>query len=171
MIRSALCVSACFVAAFAAFGDDKSDEKKKKDASEEKQSGPVIWSAVFEPKSVKPGGEATLKLTAKIETGWHIYAVDKPTGLSKKTSLKLALADKLTADKDWKIPKPTKDEKAEEETHYYEGDTTFTRKIKANDSAEGVLEATATVEFMACNEDMCLPPKKAVVKAALKVQK
>jgi DsbC/DsbD-like thiol-disulfide interchange protein len=145
------------------------DDDKKKD--DDKQSGPVKWEVSFEPKTVKPGGEATLKLTATMEHGWHIYAVDKPTGLSRKTTLKLAVGDKLKADKDWKIPAPVRDRKAEDETHYYDGDVTFTRKIKASDAAEGVMEATVTADFMACNEEMCLPPKKVVVKAALKVEK
>jgi Disulphide bond corrector protein DsbC. len=142
-----------------------------KNEKEEKQSGPVKWTATFEPKSVKPGGEATLKVKASIESGWHIYAVDKPTGVSKKTALKLAAAEKLTPDKEWKIPDPVRYEKADEETYVYLDDATFTRKVKVSDSAEKAIETTVTAEFMACNEEMCLPPKKVVVKATLKVEK
>src|SRR5262245_53432006 len=121
MIRTFLCATACF-AVSAAIADDK-----KKDDKEEKQTGPVKWTAVIEPKSAKPGDEVTLKVKAEMEEGWHIYAVNKPTGLSRKTSLKLTLADKLKADKDWKIPDPIRDAKADEETFMYEGDVTFTR--------------------------------------------
>ena len=150
---------------FAAGADDK-DAKK-----DEKQSGPVIWSAAFEPKSVKPGDEATLKVAVAIEPGWHIYAVDKPTGVSKKTSLKLTADKKATPDKAWKIPAPVRYEKADEETYAYLSDVTFTRKLKVAEGAEGALETTTTIEYMACNEDTCLPPKKVVVKATLKVEK
>jgi len=167
MTRASLGFAACLLAYFGLFALHADDDKKK----EEKQSGPVKWSAVFEPKTIKPGGEATLKLKAAIEDGWHIYAVDKPTGLSRKTTLKLAVGDKLTTDKAWKIPAPVRDEKAAEETHYYEGEIVFSRKIKASESTEGAFEATVTADFMACNEEMCLPPKKVVVKAVLKVAK
>jgi DsbC/DsbD-like thiol-disulfide interchange protein len=165
MTRASFGFAACLVTCCAWFAV-RADDKK-----EEKQSGPVKWSAMFEPKSVKPGGEATLKVKAEMGPGWHIYAVDKPTGYSKKTTLKLAVADKLTPDKAWKIPAPVRDEKAEDETYYYEGEVVFSQKVKANASAEGAFEAVVTTEFMACNEDMCLPPKKVVVKAALKVAK
>lgn len=167
MTRASFGFSACLVGFIGWISIHADDEKKK----EEKQSGPVKWSAAFEPKAVKPGGEATLKLKAELEPGWHIYAVDKPTGLSRKTALKLAVAEKLSPDKAWKIPAPVRDEKAEDETYYYDADVTFTRKVKVGESAEGVLEATVTADFMACNEEMCLPPKKVVVKAALKVEK
>ena len=167
MTRASFDLAACLLACFSLFALHADDDKKK----EEKQSGPVKWTAAFEPKTVKPGGETTLKVKATLEEGWHIYAVDKPTGFSRKTSLKLDVAAKLSPDKAWKIPAPVRDEKAEDETHYYEGEVVFTRKIKANESAEGVLEATVTADFMACNEEMCLPPKKVAVKAALKVEK
>ena len=167
MTRASFSLAACLLACFGLFALHADDDKKK----EEKQSGPVKWTASFEPKSVKPGGEATLKVKAELEAGWHIYAVDKPTGLSRKTALKLAVAEKLSPDKAWKIPAPVRDEKAEDETYYYDADVTFTRKVKVGESAEGVLEATVTADFMACNEEMCLPPKKVAVKAALKVEK
>ena len=167
MTRSILAV-ACLVAATGSFAlaDDK-----KKDDKEEKQSGPVKWSATIDPKTVKPGGEVTLKIKGEIEEGWHIYAVNKPTGLSRKTSLKLTVADKLKADKDWKIPDPVKDDTADEETFKYEGDVVFSRKLKVAESAEGALEVATAVEFMACNAETCLSPKKVTVKASLKVEK
>jgi DsbC/DsbD-like thiol-disulfide interchange protein len=168
MFNRSICTLVCLSVGVGsiALADDK-----KKDEKEEKQSGPVKWSATIEPKSAKPGGEVTLKVKGVIEEGWHIYAVNKPTGLSRKTSLKLTLADKLKADKDWKIPDPVKDEKADEETFKYEGDVVFSRKIKVAESAEGALEASTTVEFMACNAETCLSPKKVTVKTALKVEK
>lgn len=166
MIRISL-TSATVLTALVGWFAVAADDKKK---DEEKQSGPVKWEAAFEPKSVKAGGEATLKVKATIEPGWHIYAVDKPTGVSKKTALKLA-AEKMTPDKAWKIPDPVRYEKVDDETYVYLDDTTFTRKVKVGDSADGALEASVTAEFMACNEDMCLPPKKVVVKATLKVEK
>jgi DsbC/DsbD-like thiol-disulfide interchange protein len=167
MTRSRLGLAACFLAAVGWFAVRADDEKKK----EEKQTGPVKWSAAFEPKSVKPGGEATLKIKATIESGWHIYAVDKPTGLSRKTAFKLAVADKMTPAKDWAIPDPVKYEKAEEETYAYLEDTTFSRKVRVSESADGALEATVTIEFMACNEETCLSPKKVPLKVVLKVAK
>lgn len=165
MIRTILCTTACFAVGAAA------DDDKKKDDKEEKQTGPVKWTATFEPKAAKPGAEVTLKVKAEVEDGWHIYAVNKPTGVSKKTTLKLTLGDKLKADKDWKIPDPVKDVKADEETWHYEGDVTFTRKIKLPESADGPLEAVTVVEFMACNAETCTNPKKFTLKAAVKVEK
>jgi hypothetical protein len=50
-------------------------------------------------------------------------------------------------------------------------DTTFSTKIRVSESAAGALEATTTVEFMACNDETCLSPKKIPIKAVLKVEK
>jgi len=167
MTRASL-ISVAVLTALIGWAALAADDKKEK---EEKQSGPVKWTATFEPKVVKPGGEATLKVKASIESGWHIYAVDKPTGVSKKTAIKLAAGDKLTLEKGWTIPDPVRYEKADEETYVYLDDATFTRKVKVSESADKSIEATVTAEFMACNEEMCLPPKKVVVKATLKVEK
>jgi thiol:disulfide interchange protein DsbD len=131
---------------------------------------PAKFSAAFKKKTAKPGDEVELVVTAKIEPGWHIYAVDKPTGVSVKTQLKPTFPKGLSAAGEWKIPAPKKDDHASEETYIYEGEVKFARKLKLAKDATGKLEAKVDVSFMACDENMCLPPKKVTLKATVEVE-
>src|SRR5690349_21776223 len=50
---------------------------------------PVQWTVTPEPSSVAPGSSVIAKLTGKIDSGWHIYALTSPAGGPTPTTVKL----------------------------------------------------------------------------------
>ena len=49
------------------------------------------------PSSVRPGAQATAKIDAKLEPGWHIYALTNPAGGPTPTSIKVTPANPAVA--------------------------------------------------------------------------
>src|SRR5262245_57161213 len=98
------------------------DDKPAPKSTDTVTSGPVKLTAKVSKKKPKPGDEIEFTVTAEVESGWHIYAVDKPTGVSIQTTLKLTPSKGVSAVGKWKIPEPTRDDKASEETYFYEGE-------------------------------------------------
>ena len=48
---------------------------------------PVQWKVTTVSKSVAPGGVATVKVSAEIEDGWHIYSITQPAGGPQATRI------------------------------------------------------------------------------------
>ncbi|HVJ81111.1 MAG TPA: protein-disulfide reductase DsbD domain-containing protein [Planctomycetia bacterium] len=131
---------------------------------------PVVLSASIDPEKAKAGAEVEIAVTAKIHDHWHIYAVDKPTGGSVPTSLKLTLPKGATSEGNWSTPEATKFGSGDEEAFGYESEAVFKKKIKLAADASGKLEIAVDVKYMACNDMTCLPPKTVTVKATVEVK-
>ena len=56
------------------------------------QRNPVQWTLSPESATAPPGGTVALKLTAKMEPGWHIYALNTPSGGPTPTTVKVTPA-------------------------------------------------------------------------------
>ena len=41
---------------------------------------PVQWTVTADQPAVAPGGTVLAKVTGKIDSGWHIYALTSPAG-------------------------------------------------------------------------------------------
>jgi thiol:disulfide interchange protein DsbD len=131
---------------------------------------PVFLSASIDPEKAKAGAEIEISVTAMIHEHWHIYAVDKPTGGSVPTSLKLTLPKGASAVGEWSSPDPIKIGMGDEAAFGYETEAVFKRKIKLAADASGKLEIAVDVKYMACNDMTCLPPKTVTVKATVEVK-
>ncbi len=46
---------------------------------------PVQWSLSSDAAKVAPGSTVTLRLTAKIDSGWHLYSLDKTADIIPTT--------------------------------------------------------------------------------------
>ncbi|MFZ1728748.1 MAG: cytochrome c biogenesis protein CcdA [Bacteroidota bacterium] len=131
------------------------------------------WSAKPVTATVKTGATIEVKVTAKVNEGWHIYSTTpqdegpEPTDITFAGNAPLSRAGKI------KQPKPvTKyDENFGVDTEYYEKDVTFTvtAKVKAN-AKPGKQKMIVEVYFMACNDRMCLPPKTVEVPFELTIE-
>ncbi len=115
---------------------------------------PVKWVFDIEQK----GTSATLILKAKIDKGWHLYAQDIPAGGPIPTTFK------FNPDKNFSLEGKTSEPFAEEvfdsnfdmKVKYYGEEAVFRQKIKLNTKA--AFEVKGSLEFMVCNDQMCLPP-------------
>ncbi|MDX5327013.1 MAG: thioredoxin family protein [Bacteroidota bacterium] len=118
---------------------------------------PVDWS--FEVRNAKDG-EADLVFIADIEPGWHLYSQDIPEDGPIPTSFiftegqkGLEFIGRVTEGE----PHEEYDPNFEMTLKYYEEHAEFVQHIKVTDGT--LKKVTGELEFMVCNDVMCLPPE------------
>ena len=120
----------------------------------------ATWTAKSATTTAKPGDKLDVKVTAKINTGWHIYSTSPVEEGPVPTEIEFSAASSLKKSGKIRQPKPIVkfDENFEINTEYYDADVTFTVPGVVKDNAKGGKQKVE-VTFMACNDRMCLPPK------------
>ncbi|HEY6160927.1 MAG TPA: thioredoxin family protein [Bacteroidia bacterium] len=104
--------------------------------------------------------EALLFLKAKIEPGWHLYSQKVvedgpiPTSFQFDKSPDYSLSGKTQEGKAITKIEPAFDNK---ELAFFEEHAQFIQKIKI--SSGGAFSIKGTLNFMVCNDQMCLPPE------------
>ena len=119
---------------------------------------PVKWEIKLEDSdsSVK-----TLLFSAKLDNGWHLYDMNLPEGGPISTSFNY---ETLKGAKTVGSPVPSKkattvyDEQFEMNLSWYAHEVSFTQKLEITNPKAFKVEGY--VEFMACNDENCLPPNK-----------
>ncbi|HEY8388172.1 MAG TPA: protein-disulfide reductase DsbD domain-containing protein [Parasegetibacter sp.] len=117
---------------------------------------PVSWS--FSSKKLKDG-VYEVHFTASVQNGWTIYSQTTPDGGPLPTSFKFVKNPLLTLDGKVQEP-PTMKKKHEEvfgvDVHYFTDRVDFVQIVKVKGKAKTKL--TGTLEYMACDNEQCLPP-------------
>jgi thiol:disulfide interchange protein DsbD len=119
---------------------------------------PVKWS--FELKDL-PSAEKEIRMTAVIEKGWHLYDMNLLEGpVSTSVSFEYLRGAELT-DKPVASVSPSEvfDPAFNMQLRWYENTVTFVQKIKVTDYRK--FSVSGEVEYMVCNDEMCLPPERA----------
>lgn len=121
---------------------------------------PVHWS--FELSPIQTDGAATITYTASIDNSWHMYDVSEPENGPVPTSFKCSVLKNAEL-KGGILSKSKVIEKFEPafgmSLRYFETVAVFQQKLKVKDVSKDVV-VEGTVEFMCCNDQMCLPPAK-----------
>ncbi len=110
-----------------------------------------------------------IHLTASIQNQWHIYSQFTPDGGPNPTKIIFKKNPLLT-----QLGKPREKgkllQKHEEvfdiDVKYFEKKVDFVQKIKVKNNAK--THISGTIEFMACNEQQCLPPTTIGISVQLK---
>ena len=118
---------------------------------------PVKWS--FSSKKIN-ATTYEIHLTATIENDWHIYSESTPSGGPLPTVVKFSKNPLVTLNGN--IKEVGKLQKHHEplfgvEVKQYSDKVDFVQIVKLKGKVKTSL--TGTVEFMACNDEKCLPPK------------
>ncbi|MEM7312190.1 MAG: protein-disulfide reductase DsbD domain-containing protein [Planctomycetota bacterium] len=113
------------------------------------------FGVAIEPATAPAGSLVTLGVRARIMPEWHIYAIDKPTGVNVATTLKLTLPEGLEEVGEWKAPEA---HAFDAETFGYEGDVTFRRFLRVKEGATGPLEVKCDIGYQTCTKTSCLAP-------------
>ena len=117
---------------------------------------PVHWSMAVEPQ----GDTAqVVTLTATIDAGWHLYDTELPEDGPLPTSFNFGDAELIGAMTADRQPRESYDENFEMTLRYYEGEVSFIQVTKGLRTKDQGVE----VRFMACNDEMCLPPTTTLV--------
>lgn len=118
---------------------------------------PIRWRMTIKMTSPVEG-VATLR--AIVEPGWHLYAFElpedgpRPTKISFEKSEGLQLVGQLTPARK---PLNVEDPVFGMNLSWWDSNITFTQKFKLVKGKTPRLEAT--VSYMGCNDQTCLPPK------------
>lgn len=121
---------------------------------------PVHWSYSVSP--VQSNGEVTVTFTATIDDGWHMYDVEEPADGPVPTSFKYSTLQ--NAEPKGNVVSKSKPISKFEQAFgmtlsFYEENVTFQQTFKVKDvSSDVVIEGN--VEYMCCDDQMCLPPTK-----------
>src|SRR5579864_8478939 len=120
---------------------------------------PVQWTMTSTAEVAKAGATVPLRLTARIEPGWHLYSLTIPKDLYPT---KLTLVDN-SALESYTIyqPQPVRamDPNLKEVVETYSNQAEFWIPATLKKDAAGPVELTAQVRYRACDDKQCLNPK------------
>lgn len=118
---------------------------------------PVKWKIKLDDKNGAP--EKEIVFTATSDKGWHLYDMNLPEGgpVSTSFTFETLIGAELIGQPTPSIkPTTVHDEQFNMDLRWYPGTVSFTQKIKVSDLKSFKIEGE--VEFMACNDETCLPP-------------
>ena len=117
---------------------------------------PVKWKIKLDDNGTP---EKSIVFTATSDKGWHLYDMNLPEGGPVSTSFNfetLKGAELVGTPTSSVQPTTVYDEQFSMNLRWYAGTVSFTQKIKVTDASKFKVEGE--VEFMACNDETCLPP-------------
>ena len=118
---------------------------------------PVKWKIKLDDKGGAP--EKEIVFTATADKGWHLYDMNLPEGGPVSTSFTFETlngAELIGQPVPSVKPTTVYDEQFAMNLRWYPGTVSFTQNLKVTDPAK--FKAEGEVEFMACNDETCLPP-------------
>lgn len=119
---------------------------------------PVKWKITLDDKGT---AEKAILFTATMEDGWHLYDMNLPAGGPVSTSFTfetLTGAELIDTPVASKQPTSVYDELFSMDLRWFGGGVTFTQKFRVTDPAH--FKMSGELEFMACNDETCLPPER-----------
>lgn len=132
--------------------------------AEDPHPHPIQWSLTASASALplRDGSQVQGTLHAKIQPGWHLYAMDQLPGGPTATRISVAASrvfmpnGSIEADT---APLVANDPNFDLETRYYEGEASFRIPVKVTSSA-GAAQAKLAVDvlFQSCSDHLCLPP-------------
>ncbi len=118
---------------------------------------PVKWKIKLDDKGGAP--EKEIVFTATADKGWHLYDMNLPEGGPVSTSFTFEIlngAELIGQPVPSVKPTTVYDEQFAMNLRWYPGTVSFIQKLKITDP--GKFKVEGEVEFMACNDETCLPP-------------
>ncbi|MEJ0105854.1 MAG: protein-disulfide reductase DsbD domain-containing protein, partial [Bacteroidota bacterium] len=121
------------------------------------QNSIVNWS--FSTKKISDK-EYEVRFTPSVETPWHIYSQASPEGGALPTKITFSKNPLIVLK--GKVKEEGKLTSKYEEVFgvtvkYFEGKVDFVQTVQLKSKVK--TNITGTIEFMACKEEQCLPPK------------
>lgn len=139
-------------------------------APAQNEEDPVKWQLVFDKKSEKlaVNDKFTAELTAAIEKGWHLYAIEKieggpiPTRITISENQPFEIGQIIASE-----PLETEDLAFGVVTKFYKEKANFTLPVKVLKDLSATEKLQIKVRYQVCNDEICLPPKTVSVETGL----
>src|ERR1700730_11776167 len=124
------------------------------------QEHPAQWSAAAPGKAIHSGEKFSVKLSAKISSGWHMYSITQPSGGPTTTVITVPKTQPFRLDGQISGPPPLTayDANFEMNTETYEDRPEFTVPVSISPNTHaGDQKLTLDVRFQVCNDTTCMP--------------
>jgi thiol:disulfide interchange protein DsbD len=114
--------------------------------------------------STAPAAQGTtisVKLSAKVRDGWHLYSISQGPGGPIPTKIDVEKGQSFTLGGTVRGPVPVKrmDQNFGIEVEMYDGPVAFTVPVQvARDAQPGAAEVIVTARYQACDATLCMPP-------------
>jgi Thiol:disulfide interchange protein DsbD, N-terminal len=135
----------------------------------------VHWTAATQTTTVEAGQTVTIRLTADIEPGWHLYALTQPAIGPRRLEIKTVKGSRfsiVTARISGPLPKVERDPNFGVDAHYYDEKTTIDVPVAIPQKSPAGKQAVALeVGYQVCSGRLCLRPATETVHADLMVVK
>lgn len=133
----------------------------------QEEPNPIKWTLKAETPlaSLKTGEIFRTVLNAEIEKGWHLYALEKIEGGPLPTKISVVEETSFELGK-IESPEPIEfdDPAFGITTKFYEDAAQFKIPVKVLEEFDADrTELKIKIRFQTCNDQMCLPPKTAIV--------
>ncbi len=131
---------------------------------------PIQWSfAPVNSKGLKPGAHLQVRLRAKIEAGWHMYAESQEDRGPNALRIWLPDGQPFSLASDVKSPRPFRshDPNFGVRVTYYQGEAEFVLPVLVNAGGAGSRSIHVNSYYQVCNEQTCLPPKTRTLEVPL----
>lgn len=126
---------------------------------------PVVWTIEGNDLKLKANQRAEVKLKAKIEKGWYVYALNQAEG-NGPVPLRISLPEDslFRLDGEIEAPKPLSklDQNFNIESKFFMEEVTFRLPLRAVGDVD-LSSLRVNVRYQACNDTVCLPPKTIVI--------
>lgn len=134
---------------------------------------PVTWKLQETGKPVRAGSRFQIRLTARIEPGWHLYSLKPMSDGPIPTRIWIAEGQpfKLTGAIQAGEPTTVQDPALNMEVEMYEGEAAFTLPVQALAGSTGAQKLIVNASYQSCNNRLCLPPKTVQVELPVTVAK
>lgn len=131
---------------------------------------PMSWDVTAEPAAVSAEGFVTLTFRGEIEPGWRLYAMDSSAGRPLRITFEDDIPARSLSDPQQSQPETGFDIHFDSNYTFFTDEVTVTQVFKLDPTATpGTLDFPATVTFMLCNDDVCLPPRTQSLTASVRV--
>ena len=133
---------------------------------------PATWSAKADKRTAKPGDKLVVTVTAKINDKWHVYSTTPMSEGPSATTIEFPASSGLKRQGKIRQPKPIvkHDENFGIDTEYYEEGVAFEVPVIVTADAKSATRLVIKVNFMACNDRVCIPPKTIDVPLELAIE-
>lgn len=134
---------------------------------------PVAWTVTPAAKAAVAGGTTSVKITAAIQDGWHIYSLTQPAGGPNPTRFTLPDSQPFTLGGAIVGPAPKVgfDETFNINVETHEKTAEFTIPVKIDkDAKPGTQQLHVNARYQVCNATSCIPGKVKLT-ADVKVKK
>ena len=124
------------------------------------QEHPAQWYAGAPGKALHPGEKFSVKLSARISSGWHMYSITQPSGGPATTVITIPTTQpfRLDGQINGPVPHTAYDANFEMNAETYEDGAEFVIPVAvASSTSAGEQKLAIDVRFQVCNDTTCIP--------------